>query len=97
VVTTLSAEHTMPAENLISPDAIRRLSWEPPDPAGTADIAAALAGSGARPWQAELVAPRVAAAWRDLPDDPSPQDPPKPENHVKPGNSPKPGNPSRLV
>ena len=41
----------MPAENLISPDAVRRLSWEPPDPPDEAAIAAALAGYGARPWQ----------------------------------------------
>jgi ribonuclease D len=67
VVTELSERHTVPAENLISPDAVRRLSWEPPDPADTTGIAAALASYGARPWQSELIAPPVAAAWRDLP------------------------------
>jgi ribonuclease D len=87
----------MPAENLISPDAIRRLSWEPPDPAGTADLAAALAGSGARPWQAELVAPRVAAAWRDLPEIPIPPDPPKPESQLMPDSPPKPEDSSKPV
>jgi ribonuclease D len=66
-VTALSEQHTIPAENLISPDAVRRVSWEPPDPADAIAIAATLAGYGARRWQADLVAPPVAAAWRDLP------------------------------
>jgi 3' to 5' exonuclease C-terminal domain len=66
-VTALSAEYNVPAENLISPDAVRRVSWEPPDPADARGIAAALASYGARPWQADLVAPLVAARWRDLP------------------------------
>jgi len=56
VVTTLSDLHRVPAENLISPDAVRRLSWEPPDPADADAIAGALAGYGARPWQAGLLA-----------------------------------------
>jgi ribonuclease D len=63
VVTTLSAEHGTPAENLISPDAVRRLSWEPPDPPDQAAIAAALADYGARPWQTGLIAGQIARAW----------------------------------
>ena len=74
VVTALSAAHNVPAENLISPDAIRRLSWEPPDPADPASIAAVLASYGARPWQVELIAPRVAAAWREIPENPPKED-----------------------
>jgi ribonuclease D len=66
-VTALSAEYNVPAENLISPDVVRRVSWEPPDPADARAIAAALVGYGARPWQADLIAPRVAARWRDMP------------------------------
>jgi ribonuclease D len=79
VVNVLSAGHNVPAENLISPDAVRRLSWEPPDPADTASIAAVLASYGARRWQVELIAPRVAAAWRDIPAIPL-----KPENPIMP-------------
>ena len=67
VVTALSEQHTIPAENLISPDAVRRVSWEPPDPADATAIAAALAGYGARRWQADLIAPPVAASWCGLP------------------------------
>jgi ribonuclease D len=72
VVTTLSAEHSVPAENLISPDYVRRLSWEPPPGAedgsveAAATIATALRGYGARPWQAGLLAAPIAAAWQQL-------------------------------
>jgi ribonuclease D len=76
VVNALSAGHNVPAENLISPDAVRRLSWEPPVPADPASIAAVLASYGARPWQVELIAPRVAAAWRDIPEEPPKADEP---------------------
>jgi ribonuclease D len=50
-------------ENLLSPDALRRLAWEPPVPATTETITAALRASGARPWQAELTAGLVAEAF----------------------------------
>ena len=63
VVTAIAAEVSMPAENLISPDAVRRLSWEPPQPATPETIRAALTASGARPWQAELTADRFATAF----------------------------------
>jgi len=50
-------------ENLLPPDALRRLAWEPPEPATTETISAALTASGARPWQAELTAGLLAAAF----------------------------------
>jgi ribonuclease D len=80
VVTTLSAEHGTPAENLVSPDAVRRLSWEPPDPADEAAIAAALAGYGARPWQTELIAGQIASTWAKPagPAGPGPSEGPQP-------------------
>jgi ribonuclease D len=43
----------MPVENVISPDAVRRLCWSPPDPCGPDEVADALQASGARPWQIE--------------------------------------------
>jgi ribonuclease D len=67
VITALSAEHNLPAENLISPDAIRKLSWAPPDPAGEAAVTAALSRCGARQWQSDLVAAPIARAWSALP------------------------------
>jgi ribonuclease D len=63
-VAALADEHSVPAENLVPPDAVRRLSWEPPDPLDTGAVAAALAGYGARPWQAALAAEPLTAALR---------------------------------
>jgi len=62
VVTALSAQHQVPAENLISPDAVRRLAWEPPVPPSVEAVAAHLAGNRARPWQIGLTAAGLSAA-----------------------------------
>jgi ribonuclease D len=59
----LAATHRLPVENLLPPDALRRLAWEPPAPATTETITAALTTSGARPWQAELTAGLLAEAF----------------------------------
>ncbi|HUN32287.1 MAG TPA: HRDC domain-containing protein [Trebonia sp.] len=73
VVTRLSGELRLPAENLISPDFVRRLSWEPPagaedgSPEAATTIGAALQGYGARQWQAGQLAAPIASAWRQLP------------------------------
>jgi ribonuclease D len=60
VVAVLSELHVVPAENLIPPDAVRRLAWEPPQPLGGDTVRAALVASGARPWQVDLLADRLA-------------------------------------
>jgi ribonuclease D len=65
-VSELAEEHTMPAENLLPPDAVRRVCWEPPDPADPGAVATALASYGARPWQVELAAAPIAEAFTDL-------------------------------
>ena len=62
VVAALADEHTMPAENLVQPDSVRRLAWQPPDPVTAEAVAAHLAGYGARPWQVGLVAVPMAGA-----------------------------------
>ncbi len=60
-------EHTIPVENVISPDPLRRVIWTPPDPLDTAAFDAALAALGARPWQRGIVAPMLAQAFADHP------------------------------
>lgn len=55
----LSEKVAVPVENLASPRLVRSILWQPP---ATADVAAAMAEGGARPWQIELVAPVLAAA-----------------------------------
>ncbi len=57
----LSEEHQVPAENLLSPDTVRRVMW---DPAGAdeASLVEQLRGLGAREWQIGLTAPMLADA-----------------------------------
>ena len=65
----LALAHQVPVENLLSPDALRRVLWTPPEPADAEAVAAALRELGARPWQVELVAPVIVAAVVAHPDD----------------------------
>ncbi len=58
----LAAQHDVPQENLVAPDAVRRLAWKPPDEARVETVAAFLSGVGARPWQVTLTAPALADA-----------------------------------
>ena len=61
-VTAIAEANKLPVENLLAPDALRRLSWDPPQPADTDTVSLALSGYGARPWQVELTAGPVAEA-----------------------------------
>ena len=62
VVAALADEHTVPTENLLPPDVVRRLAWQPPDPAGPDEVAGDLAAHGARPWQVALTALPISRA-----------------------------------
>lgn len=66
VVATIADEHGMPTENLIQPDAVRRLVWAPAGELTAEDIAAELRRYGARSWQLGLVAHPLAKALRRL-------------------------------
>ncbi len=55
----LSERLGTPVENLLSPDTVRRVLWEPP---ADGDVAGLLARRGARRWQIELTAPLLTAA-----------------------------------
>ncbi|MFC9424107.1 HRDC domain-containing protein [Streptomyces sp. NPDC056987] len=61
-VSELAERITMPQENLITPDTVRRVCWEPPKEPTVENVAAALTAHGARRWQVELVAPLLAKA-----------------------------------
>lgn len=69
VVTDLSSTHDVPAENLLQPDLLRRLCWTPPETLDADGIGEFLRAGGARPWQIELVAQRLADAFEALPGD----------------------------
>ncbi|MFF1718645.1 HRDC domain-containing protein [Streptomyces sviceus] len=61
-VSALAETLNMPQENLITPDTVRRVCWEPPAEVSAESVGAALAGYGARPWQVEQVTPVLVAA-----------------------------------
>jgi ribonuclease D len=58
----ISEKHSVPVENLLSPDLVRRLMWSPPEPRGAATVAEALRAGGAREWQIELTVDLLTAA-----------------------------------
>jgi ribonuclease D len=62
VVAALADSHHLPAENLLPPDAVRRLSWQPPTALTAESVGADLARYGARPWQIELTSVPLARA-----------------------------------
>ncbi|KPI10465.1 3'-5' exonuclease [Actinobacteria bacterium OK074] len=61
-VSALAEQLNMPQENLITPDTVRRVCWEPPGVVSAEAVGSALAGYGARAWQVEQVAPVLVAA-----------------------------------
>jgi ribonuclease D len=61
-VAELSEEHRVPVENLLAPDLLRRLCWEPPEDRSLEAVSAALRDGGARPWQVTLVGAPLTAA-----------------------------------
>ncbi len=63
-VTTLAERHGLPVENLLLPDLLRRLCWNPPRDTGEEGVARFLRDSGARPWQVALTAGELATALR---------------------------------
>lgn len=62
VVSELCEQHDLPAENLLTPESVRRLAWSPPAPLDGDSVADFLRQRGARAWQVELTADRFAAA-----------------------------------
>ncbi|MFE7109990.1 HRDC domain-containing protein [Streptomyces sp. NPDC057575] len=61
-VSGLAEQLHMPQENLITPDTVRRVCWEPPKHLTPDTVETALAGYGARRWQIEQVAPLLVRA-----------------------------------
>ncbi|HLS93559.1 MAG TPA: HRDC domain-containing protein [Microbacterium sp.] len=54
---------SIPLENLLTPEHLRRVAWRPPAPATPEAIAAELADLGARPWQIAQTAPLISRAF----------------------------------
>lgn len=71
-LTELAGELQLPVENLLAPDVVRRLLWEPPADVTAEAVAATLVAMGARPWQIGLTAGLLAAAISEHPATPQP-------------------------
>ncbi len=62
-VVARAEELDLPVENLLTPETLRVVSWEPPTPIATETVGAALASHDARPWQVEETASLIAHAF----------------------------------
>jgi ribonuclease D len=60
-VATVGEQWSIPVENLLQPDLLRRLCWSPP---ADGDVAGVLRAGGARPWQVDLLAELLGEAMR---------------------------------
>jgi ribonuclease D len=61
-VLAVAEAHRLPVENLLAPDTLRRLCWEPPRPCGPEEVARFLVAHGARRWQVQLTTPHLVQA-----------------------------------
>ncbi|NYJ74970.1 HRDC domain-containing protein [Allobranchiibius huperziae] len=64
---TFGEEHSVPLENLVTPESLRRLIWNAPKVWDESMIREQLASYGARPWQVDAVTPLVVQAVEDHP------------------------------
>jgi ribonuclease D len=74
-ITEVATQMSVPVENMLTPELLRRIAWTPPEPADAATIAATLGGFGARPWQLAATAQLIADAFVEAsqsPEEPSP-------------------------
>lgn len=62
---------SMPTENLLTPELLRRVAWSPPSPVTVESISEALSELGARQWQIDQTAQLIAHAFVDSVQEPS--------------------------
>ena len=65
-LTIVSEDRAIPLENLLTPELLRRVAWQPPEPAGVDAIGDALVLLGARTWQIEATAQSIADAFVEV-------------------------------
>jgi ribonuclease D len=74
IVQKIAEGLNLPVENLLTPDFLRQLCWEPPEPRTTEIIAAFLLDLGSRQWQADAVSASLVAALSAVPEQQDSQD-----------------------
>lgn len=62
-LTAFAEAHTIPLENVLTPDTLRRAIWTPPAVHDETAFHTHLTGLGARAWQADIAAPILAEAF----------------------------------
>jgi ribonuclease D len=62
-VTAVGEKVSIPVENLLTPELLRRVAWTPPEPIDPTTIAFTLAELGARAWQVDATAQVIAEAF----------------------------------
>ncbi|MEV6396163.1 ribonuclease D [Streptomyces sp. NPDC051907] len=67
-VSALAEELNLPQENLITPDTVRRVCWEPPFDPTPESVSQALTDLGARVWQVDLVSTLLTEALTTAPE-----------------------------
>lgn len=63
MMTEASEEISIPIENLLTPDYLRRVAWTPPAEISLESVSEALRELGARPWQLDVSAQSIAQAF----------------------------------
>jgi len=58
----VAGEYSIPVENLVSPDTVRRLAWSPPEPVDAVTVEEFLRSQGVRDWQVRLTLASLVVA-----------------------------------
>lgn len=66
-IAALAEQLSLPVENLLTPDHLRRVAWAPPEPITVETVRDALAALGARRWQIDATAQVIAESIVDPP------------------------------
>ena len=62
-MTVVSEQLTIPMENLLTPELLRRIAWSPPATLDLDGVRGALAELGARPWQVDAISQVIVDAF----------------------------------
>ncbi len=66
-LTAIAEANTLPVENLLLPDLVRRTCWQPPEDLTPVGVERVLLDGGARRWQVDLTADALATALQPPP------------------------------
>lgn len=69
----IASEMAMPVENLLTPSMLREVAWAPPAEITADSVGDALRSHGARSWQIEATAKRIAQAFVEAPQKVTPE------------------------